>query len=292
MSRSTGSIAHWPFMAAERQGWFVEQGLRLAVEAEDPPAALQGLTFGKYQVVVVPAGAVAQAPNSTELAIVAGVLNRSISAIVGGREVSRWADLKGKTIAVPRVDDASAGLARRVLEARGLGRADFSLMALLDDEARAAAVQNGTAAAAFVPPPLDGRMVARGYLVLGYANDVVPEFQGDVVVIARAWAREAQNAEAVVRLLRALVRAERWLVSPENRDAAVDLLLSSGISASEARLAHEVVVQRIAAIPEAGAISEKGLRATLDLLGVASGSRSLPPPERLVDGSYLDRARS
>lgn len=291
LGRPDSPIAYWPVVIAEQQGFLGAEAISLRLEDPERAAALQALTAGRLDVAILPAAAVGAAPNAAEIVMVAGIVNRPIEALVIGRDVNGWADLRGQVIAVRAPNDISAALAARILEAHAVRRADVTFLGVEDEDGRAASVLNGTAAAALVGPPRDARMVARGFRSLGRVVDVTPEMQQEVVTVSRRWSQDPGNADALTRFLRALVRAEQWIRSPANREAAITSLAGAlSLTRPEAQQVYDLI-GRVGAISADGTLNRPGLTTALDLVSQLPGQgRALPAADRLVDTTFIERA--
>jgi len=167
----------------------------------------------------------------------------------------------------------------------------MQLIAFPDPGVVGAAVANGTVGASFVAPPQAAKLRTTGFQWIGEAADVVNDFQAEGIVVRPDWAR--QNEDTLVRLLRAVVQAERWIVTPANRGAAVTVLADTlHLSAQEADQVYDQYADKLPAIARDGDIDQAGVRSVGELLGeIGVHKPPLPDPARLTDTTYLQRAR-
>ena len=89
-------------------------------------------------------------------------------------------------------------------------------------------------------PPFIDRALDSGFAKLWSGEEIAPAYPGVVVTARAGWLRE--NAEAMVRYLRALLAAGAWAADAGNRDAAVAALVAARYSERAAeRLVREPV---------------------------------------------------
>jgi NitT/TauT family transport system substrate-binding protein len=286
------SLGTWQIDVAERKGFFQQQ--RLAVERvqDEHGKATEALDARDRDIGLVAVDAVVRAVRDGQgLVMVAGAVNRAAYSLIAARDLEQPADLKGKIVAVRDTEDATAAILKRMLRARGLADADYRLIGFDDPGLRGAAIANGTVGAALVDPPQAARLEAGGFKSFGHAFETVEEYQAEAFVIRSDWGR--QNEERLVRFLRAIVQAERWIYAPSNKQEAIDILASTfKLSAVEAGRLYEQYVEKVPAVPKAGELEEAGVRVVTELLDeVDAIDPPLPDPASLIDTSYVTKAR-
>ena len=111
------------------------------------------------------------------------------------------------------------------------------------------------------------------------------------MTVRRDWAQ--QNADTVVRYLRAIIQADRWLYDPANRAAAAEIAVDVlKMTPEEGRRTYDLLVTQTQAIPRDGELSTSGVQAVIDSMAdVGLLSSPLPAPAKYVDPSYLEHAR-
>jgi ABC-type nitrate/sulfonate/bicarbonate transport system substrate-binding protein len=173
----------------------------------------------------------------------------------------------------------------------GLRPDEYSFVPVGGTANRAAAVQNGTAAAALIGQPQDFRLTAEGYPNLGNSYEVFPYYPLNVIATRRDWAQ--QNADVVVRFLRAIIQADRWLYDPANREAAANVAVNSArMTLEEGLRSYDLLVTQTQAIPREADLPLGGLQAVIETMAeVDLLSPPLPNPDKYVDLTYLERAR-
>jgi ABC-type nitrate/sulfonate/bicarbonate transport system substrate-binding protein len=206
--------------------------------------------------------------------------------------VANVADVKGKLVGYRDPEDATTAVLKRVLRAKNIADRDVQLMPFPDPGVVGAAVANGTVGASWVGPAQAARLRTSGFQWIGEGTDIVKDFQAEGIVVRPDWAR--QNEDTLVRLLRSVILAERWIATPANRDAGIALLASTlHVTNQDAALLVDQYVEKTQAIPREADIDQAGIRGVADLLAEINVLKPpLPDPVRLADTTYLQRAKS
>ncbi|MBX5493431.1 MAG: ABC transporter substrate-binding protein, partial [Chloroflexi bacterium] len=225
----------WPTMVARSKGFFERWGVQFEVSITPRiPDIVRGLAAGSLQVgAFIPDSALLAAAQGAPLALLGVETGRPVYHLTVQPSIVRFEDLRGKTFAVGAVNDATAGMLRRVLRLNGLGPGDYDLVSAGSTPERYAALASGQVAGVLLIPPLDFRAQREGFRWLADLTEVLPPFPANGLVANRDWARA--NRDAAVRWLAAMLESVRWLYDPTNRDEAVAILADLGrVSPEEA----------------------------------------------------------
>ncbi|HWP28931.1 MAG TPA: ABC transporter substrate-binding protein, partial [Chloroflexota bacterium] len=155
---------------------------------------------------------------------------------------------------------------------------------------RYAAVQGGAVAGAMVLQPLDFRATDEGLNILGYSTEVLPDYQFVAYTSHREWATESRGV--VVRLLRALRKADRWLYEPANAAEAGRIFQEAANTREDYALrTWELLYRDLKVMGTDSTVSVTGLQTVLDLM-VETGALPppAPPPSKYYDPSYVEEA--
>src|SRR5580704_298545 len=123
-----GQAPLWPFYIAAHKGFFAAEDLDVEINfAQSGAAVTQQLTGGAFDValsvgITDPIHAI---DKGAALAIVRIVGKVAPHVLIGKPELKTIADLKGKTVAVGQVNDASTFYFERMAAANGLKRGDY-----------------------------------------------------------------------------------------------------------------------------------------------------------------------
>jgi ABC-type nitrate/sulfonate/bicarbonate transport system substrate-binding protein len=285
--------AHWPLLVAERKGIFRNYALRLETAAGLPTDELiERLKTSRADAGVATGEAlILSSQGGPPLTMLAGLLNKPAYSLIGARDVASPAGLKGQSLGVDDSRPARNVLLKRLLATQGLGDADYQLVGVGTAATHGAAVMNGTVAASLVDYPQAAQLVRQRFRSVGSGVDAAPEYQAEALVARPEWAR---SGDGPVRLVRALLEAEAWLHDPRNKQEAASILAEATQTTVPDNIAtYEVLIERTQAIPRDGAVSQAGVLRVIQFLGEAEQLRSpLPPVERFVDTTVLDRART
>jgi ABC-type nitrate/sulfonate/bicarbonate transport system substrate-binding protein len=288
------NLNYWHQFVAQELGFFDAQNLEVEQSYSETSSRLvQALASGSVHMGGPSPDAVINAVErgGGGLVIIAGELDKMAYSLVAARDVRTYADLRGKTLAAIGAQEGSTVVLRKMLGDHGLRPDEYSFVPVGGTANRAAAVQNGTAAAALIGQPQDFRLTAEGYPNLGNSYEVFPYYPLNVIATRRDWAQ--QNADVVVRFLRAIIQADRWLYDPANREAAANVAVNSArMTLEEGLRSYDLLVTQTQAIPREADLPLGGLQAVIETMAeVDLLSPPLPNPDKYVDLTYLERAR-
>ncbi|HEX2241735.1 MAG TPA: ABC transporter substrate-binding protein, partial [Gammaproteobacteria bacterium] len=212
-----------PLWVASQRGFFNQQKLDVdVVVIRGSDVSTQALAGGSLQV----SGASSDAPiaaidRGLDMVIIGGIINGLSQYIMAGKNYKTYEDLRGATLGANSLTAGTAFAFRRVLKAKGLEfPRDYKLINVGGTPQAFAALASGQIAAAPLSLPVNYAAEEKGFNTIGRFIDVMPHYQLSVYSVRRAWAEE--NRPVVVRFMKAIVTANRWLHA--NKDAAVELL--------------------------------------------------------------------
>jgi ABC-type nitrate/sulfonate/bicarbonate transport system substrate-binding protein len=279
-----------PLWVASKQGFFNQQKLDvdvLVIRGSD--TSTQALAGGSLQI----SGASSDAPiaaieRGLDMVIVGGIINGLSQHVMAGKNYKTYEDLRGATLGANSLTAGTAFAFRRVLKAKGLEfPRDYKLINVGGSPQALAALASGQIAAAPLSLPLNYVAEEQGLKTIGRFIDVMPHYQLSVYSVRRSWAE--QNRSVLVRFMKAIVSANRWLYA--NRDAAVELL------SKEMRLKPAYAAKAWEFYTEKGLwhrnadVTIEGLQTVLQIYAEQTQAKApLPSPSRFIDQSYLKDA--
>jgi NitT/TauT family transport system substrate-binding protein len=279
-----------PLWVASKEGFFKQQGLDVdVVVIRGSDVSTQALAGGSLQV----SGASSDAPiaaieRGLDMVIIGGIINGLSQYIMAGKNYKTYEDLRGATLGANSLTAGTAFAFRRVLKAKGLEfPRDYKLINVGGSPQAFAALESGQIAAAALSLPLNYVAEEKGFNTIGRFIDVMPHYQLSVYSVRRAWAEE--NRPLVVRFMKAIVTANRWLHA--NKDAAVDLLAKEmRLKPVYARKAWEFYTEKGLWHPY-GDVTFEGLQVVLQIYAEQTQAKGpLPNPAKFVDQSFLKEA--
>jgi ABC-type nitrate/sulfonate/bicarbonate transport system substrate-binding protein len=289
------SIFSLPVAVALGEGLFAREGLNVEVlvpipgGADNMIAALHNDSVDLTHVAT-PFLVRAALAGSDAVAIVAE-FKTPIYSLIAKPEISTFEDLKGKVVGLADEYGTITLSTRKLMELHGLRRGEFGARIIEGTSGRWACLRRGDCDAVALGQPQD--LVAReqGYRLLGLSTEAVPELLYTVTAVRQSWAEV--NKAAMVRYVRALAAAFRFIRNPANRDRVVHAIMQS-TNVSEA-----VAQQTLAlffdpdrgVLPKQGEIDIEGLARVIAMMGEAGAIKPpLPAPGRFVDLQYLRAA--
>jgi ABC-type nitrate/sulfonate/bicarbonate transport system substrate-binding protein len=178
----------------------------------------------------------------------------------------------------------------KTLHARGFDPEDYHVVAVGGWESRFHALLAGQCAATLLTPPYVGEALEAGCHLLARADEMMPVYQATCGIARRSWARE--NADLLVRYIRAYVEATRWCFDPQHRQACLGLLMRHhGLKRAAAAKTLAALLDAKNGLSPNAALNLPGITVVLELRAeMGYLSRPVPPPEHYADLSYYRRA--
>lgn len=290
-----------PLWAGQRQGFFEDNGVALQIAYTPSSAALvTGLFDGKYDIAIATIdnfiayqegqGEVKLA-GEPDFAVVMGG-DGGFLAVVGGKGIDRFADLKGRTLSVDAMTTGLAFVLRELVARAGLADGEVTYVRNGGTPLRYRDLVNGKHDATLLRTPFELLAQERGLKVLGTAESL-GAYQGSVAAVRRSWAR--QNEKALVGFLRAYRASVAWVYDPANREVAQALLVANNrdMNPALARQSYDLLLSAKGGLARDGALDLDGIRTVLQLrskYGVPQ--KTLADPAKYIDDSYLRAANA
>jgi len=289
--RNVGSLY---LFIAERKGFFARE--RIAIQS----VVIEGGT--DRMVAALDAGTIDITHTSTPYLIsavlagsdavaIAGEVGNPVYTLIVRPEIASYADLRGKTIGLSIGADTISITTRKLLAKHGLRDGDYQTKELVGTPVRFECLKRGECAGVPLGQPNDIMAVKEGFRRLGDSTEAVSAFQFQVIAARRAFA--TANKDKVVRFVRAIADAFRFIRAPENRAEVIKAIVEQTGSSEE--IARAVMALYFepdrGAMPRQAEIDLKGLAQVIDFMGEAGTLKApLPPTERFVDLQYLRAA--
>jgi ABC-type nitrate/sulfonate/bicarbonate transport system substrate-binding protein len=287
-----------PVHVAVEMGHFARYGLQ--VDVTYTPGSLpllEGLKAGQFEIGYAAADdlvAEVERPrgwgvHEPDLFLFLGLYS-GLMSLVGAPHTRDIHALRGQSLAVDAPTSGFVFVLHKMLQARGVAPADYHVVAVGGWERRLHALVAGHCAATLLTPPYVGEALEAGCHLLARADEMLPAYQATCGIARRRWARE--NADLLVRYIRAYVEATRWCFDPQHRQACLELLMRHhGITRSAAAQTLAALVDVQNGLAPNAALNLPGLTVVLALRAeMGYLSPPVPPPEKYVDLSYYRRA--
>src|SRR5499425_390566 len=213
------SIFALPLLVAEREGYFVREGLSFSMlpvpgGGEKLIAALHD---GSADICHVATAFLIQAAlKGSDAVAIAAEFNNPVYSLIAKPENRTYADLKGKLLGVAAENGPITISIRKLLARNGLQRDDFHTRFVDGTPARLDCLTAGDCDAVPLGQPQDFVAMRRGFRLLGLSTDAVPEYLYTVTAARRSWADA--NKDAIVRYVRALSSAFKFIRDPAKHE--------------------------------------------------------------------------
>jgi ABC-type nitrate/sulfonate/bicarbonate transport system substrate-binding protein len=222
---------NWPIWVAQDRGYFATGGIEvLLTPTPNSVFQLTNLIDGKFDIAMTAIDNViaymegqGEAPtvSSPDLIVFMGGDNGFLS-LVGGPEIKRIGDLKGKTVSVDALTTGYAFVLLDLLKRAGLNQEDYKIEKAGGVLARWEALKDTKHDATMLITPFDIFARKAGLNVLQYAISVYGHYQGLCGATRREWA--TSNTNLVEAYIRGYVAGVELLRDVKNKDYACALL--------------------------------------------------------------------
>jgi ABC-type nitrate/sulfonate/bicarbonate transport system substrate-binding protein len=244
------------------RGYFAIEGLEIkATVTGSSTEQMRGLSTGKFQIATGGFDNVLawSGKEGAEIIAIAQQTDAPSLSLFVRPEIKKWEDLRGKKLAADAVDTAYALVLRKILLVHGLDftRSDYQLVAVGGTPNRLASLLKGETFASILSPPVDHEAKAAGMVKMAHHREVLPDYPGSSIIVARAWA-DRHRAE-LVSFLRARIAAVAWAKDPANREAAITVVSDT------LKIGREDGANRLDELAKDGALNVPGLKNVLDL---------------------------
>ena len=203
--------------------------------------------------------------------------------LIGQPDVRSIDQVRGKLLAGDPGDSNLDLIRKKILRTHGIDESDYQIEIIGSSPVRLEAFLERRVAAAMLTPPASDKALAAGGVLLANSEAYVPGWPLTCGWALRRWLEA--HREVVVRFIRAWSGATDWLLSPENRDETIDLVMrEEKLSRAAATDAYHKVVPKARINPAA-------LRTVIELrkeMGVYKPPYA--PPERFYDAGYWNEA--
>ena len=288
------TVSALQFHLAQRKGFFVREGITLEMIPIDGGAANMVAALNKGTVEIARTATpylIQDVLKGSDNVAILGETATPIYSLIAKPEIKSFTDLKGKTIGLSLAVDTISISTRKLMMLNGIKEADFKVKELVGTPARADCLRKGECDAVPLGQPEDFLLMKQGYHRLGVSTDAMKNFQFIVSAVRRSWGEK--NKDALVRYVRALASAYRYLREPTSRDEVVRLAADTTGSSEE--IARQTLALYFdpdrGVFPKQGEIDVKGFAQVIQVMADAGElAPPLPQAERFIDLQYLKAA--
>jgi ABC-type nitrate/sulfonate/bicarbonate transport system substrate-binding protein len=293
--QSGRTASSWPLFIAEEKKLFQKNGIYLeeiivrgginttrAVLSNTIPI---GRINPDYVIDAMEKGA--------KVKIVSGAMEKIPYDVVARPEIKSGADLKGKTVGVDSLSGGTTLMLREVFEkAYKLGENDYKLLVVGTSPDRYAALKGGSVQVTFMGPPFNIRARQEGFTKLTTFHEHLGSIQFVVQFANDDYLRS--NRADVVKFIKGMAEATKWLYDPKNKEEALAIyskLLKGTREAAEAD--YRYLIEEFKPFPVEGTINKQAIEKTFELREKAGKYEGKKAPSYLqyVDTSLVEDAK-
>ena len=280
---SAGNIQHLALTAARYKGFYQEAGIADArvVYLRGNSINVQAILSGSVQFASAFGPSMHAMFRGEQLRVLVQIFNQIPMSLITRPEVKKIEELKGAKIAVT-FGGSTYSVLLAMLSHFGLPQNFGEYLNMPGDQAKAAALMQGTVAAALMAPPADGPVLKAGFKRLVYMGDV---FKGVPFSAMLTTAKVIQEEpDLVERTVKAVVKAMLYL--RQSREGGIELVMKHGqVDRDIATSLYDL--SRDAFIP---ALSADGIMKRAELEIASLKERPNFDPKQFTDDRFLKKA--
>ena len=242
---------------ALKRGFFEKEHLNVELIQMRGNVSMNALYTGAIDYTILFGSVLRATLQGLPFKVLASFINGPGNVLVGKSSIKSPADIKGKTIAISSFGAGVHVTAELLVENFGVNPGQVKFLALGEDNARFAALQNGIVDAAMMTPILAAKAKALGFMIVS-----APEarFGFPFGGLAATDKKIKQNRPEVKTVLKSLIGASRYIRT--NRDATIQALMEWTKADKESATALYDVIQPVTS--EDGLIPDKGFQVVVN----------------------------
>ena len=200
--------------------------------------------------------------------------------IVARPEIRSFADLKGKSAAVPDMSSSGLNGFRQILKSHGLNDKDYNMVVVGSEPNRLTSLATDRLQFTWFSPPFHMKALKAGMKALSGTKDFVKSPNG----IATSLKKIKEHKEQVKKLLRMFLQTNRWMRS--HPDETIDFLMSQyKLDRETAASSYDLYVPTLS---DNGQIEDAYIQEIIDRWRQQTGSSATVPLDRVRDFSIVN----
>lgn len=279
-------------IVAREKGFLERENIDCEVSYMQPDLVIKALLAGTVDLARSGThfGLIAAARGG-ELKIIGGSNYGYPYQVISQPQFKSLADLKGQKIAGASLASITTTIFKDVMQRQGIPPAAYTLLFVGGSPERFQAVSSGQVAASLAEaPPFNFRSIDAGRKVLLNYSDEIKNLQYTSYFASNK--SLAQNRPLLMRFMRAMGQAMRWLNDPANEKATVETMVQRlKIDEATAARTYKFMVPENKSFRGEGAIDGPGLAEMIRLLASDQLIPKREPWESFVDPSFLTPAK-
>ncbi|MEE9551200.1 MAG: ABC transporter substrate-binding protein [Candidatus Binatia bacterium] len=283
----------WALYAAEQKGYFKEENLKVRkFIVRSVSKAMQALSANSTNILFPgsTSGMIRARVKKAPVTIIGGGFSKALYDLIAGAKYKKVEDLRGTTTGVINLTSGSTILLKTVLAAHGLHYPkDFDMLVVGGTPDRFAAVKSGGVSAAMVTPPTSFKALEAGLNVLANIGNYLPDYQFNMIGANSDWLKG--NRDVAVRFLKCMIKAQRFLNDPKNKEEAIDILEKGNkIKRKFAQMSYKMIMEDLKPMPTDASVSTKAMDVLIKVLVENKKLKKSYPASTFIDDSYRKEA--
>ncbi len=283
---------------AHAKGFFDEQHIDFSYERVDSSEELMTkLIGGEYDIIQTNADNVIAWTEGQGIdgqmhdfvIVMGGYRGRQPLEFIVAPDITSVADLRGRQLAVDAVSTGYSTILIYILQQEGLVLdEDYTLQPVGGGPKRIESLLRGDTVGGFVV--FSDELRQRGFHQLFSSADYIKDYARGVTTTRRDWAEN--NADLLVRYIRAMAGAINWLLEAANKEEAIALIATAnGVSADAAETMYARAVNlEFGFLPDAR-IEPAGIEQILKIRESTGQMQApLPSADKYIESSYYQKA--
>ncbi len=225
--------------------------------------------------------------------IISGALEKIPYDIMARPEIKSGANIKGKVMGVDSLSGGTTLMVREVLEkAYKLTDKDYQLLVVGTSPERYAALKGGAVAVTFMAPPFNLRAAKEGFTKLTTFHEYLGPIQFVVEFAHEDYIRS--NRAEVVKFLKGMIEAARFLYDPKNKEDALAIYMKILKGTREAaETDYRFLIEEFKPFPTDSSVNKQAIEKTMELRVKAGRYEGKPTPSYLqyVDTTLVEDAK-
>jgi ABC-type nitrate/sulfonate/bicarbonate transport system substrate-binding protein len=283
--------SNWPLYVAADRGFFAQEGLNVElIVMRNATIQAQALIAGDLQFNHNSVDSAARAFTAgAPLRFIGSAQHKPTFRLLVGKDIKDWNSLRGKFLAAGSPGGLTHALLSAMLDANGLKKGDYDILSMGLDSDRANALKAGRVHGTLLIQPTDFGLLDEGFPSMGFVGDFLKDCEYVGYIVNGEWAKD--NGATVVSFMRAVLRSLDWLHNPANRDEAIKIHARHIPFKREWLEKIYDMLIREKMLSTDGRPNARGIENLLQIaVKYGSGMSAVPPLDKWVDLSYLERA--
>ncbi len=266
-------------LIAHKVGIDRQEGLWVDVIQMQTPVAIAALIAGDVDYTLAFESSVNAVLKGAHLVGIEIYQVKLPQVLVARPEIKTFADLKGKSAAVPDMSSSGLNGFRQILRAHGLNDKDYAMVVVGSEPNRLNSLVTERLQFTWFSPPFHMKALKAGMKALSGPKDFVKSPNG----IAANLKKLKENKEQVKKILRMFLQTNRWIKSHPNE--TIDFLMSQyKLDRETAASSYDLYVPTLG---DNGQIEDEYIQEIIDRWRQQTGSSTTVPLDRTRDFSLV-----